>query len=173
VRQPRGGHNVSHGAERIRRGADRKQPRPGRERLFERGPIQLTRGRAERHGLHHQTCVTRNLPPRIHVRVVIELGDDDLVAFAPAPRQRPRQMERQGRHVGAEGDLVGRRVEKVGERGARSRNQRIGFDAGRIGPVRVGVVVQQVLAHRVSDRRGHLGASRPVEIGNREPVVET
>jgi len=38
--------------------------------------------------------------------MMIELGDDHLVACLPLARQRPADVKRQRRHVGAEGDFV-------------------------------------------------------------------
>ena len=48
-----------------------------------------------------------------------------------------------------------------------SMQQRVGLRAGRIGPVRVGVVVQQVVRHRLGDALRHLRAAGPVEVGHR------
>ena len=47
--------------------------------------------------------------------MVVQLGDDDLVARAPAAPEPAGQVERQGGHVGAEGDLRGVGAEEVGE----------------------------------------------------------
>ena len=60
-----------------------------------------------------------------------------------------------------------RGVEKVGQRPARACGQRlVGLDAGRERPVRIGIVVNQVVGHRFDDRTGDLGAARAIEIGN-------
>ena len=54
--------------------------------------------------------------------MVVELGDDDLVARRPRRRPSARaEVEGERGHVGAEGDLVGRGAEEVGERLAGAR----------------------------------------------------
>jgi len=93
-------------------------------------------------------------------------GDDDLVARPPGSAQRPAEMERQRGHVGAEHNFGGRRAEKVGERGAGPGNDRVGFRARGVGPVRVRVVAIEVVLHRLHDGAGNLGASRPIEVRN-------
>ncbi len=109
--------------------------------------------------------------PRIDVGVVIELGHDDLVAGGPAPAERAPEVERQRRHVGAERDLLGPAAEQVGERRARGVERGVGLDARREGPVRVGVVVEQVVAHRVHHRARHLRAAGAVEVGDGRAAV--
>ena len=82
---------------------------------FERRPVELPGLGDERD--HHQRhpALPRQRLPGSHVRVVVELRDHDLVARLPGAAEGPRQVEGQGRHVGAEGDLLGRAPEKVGE----------------------------------------------------------
>ena len=112
----------------------------------------------------------RGLNPRPNVRIVVEAGDDDLVARRPAGRQGPRQPVGQGRHVGPKdhpgpiapdevgdgmatfvGDLPGPLARRkcpadVGETGGVSTRDRLD-DAGRkLGPsctVKVGITVGQ------------------------------
>jgi hypothetical protein len=103
--------------------------------------------------------------------VVIELGDHDPVARPPASSQTARQMERECRHVGAEGNFPGSRAQEVGHGRASAGNERVGFLARGVGPMSIRVVVVEVVRHGIYDRPGNLGASRPVEIGHRMTTV--
>ena len=69
--------------------------------------------------------IVRELEPRCHVRVVVELRDDDLVARSQLASERARQREVERRHVLAEDDLVGGAAEKVRGRDARVRDERV------------------------------------------------
>ena len=158
-------------AERVRRGADRDEPRRGGRAPRRARPSRAGRSRSERDGADRQAALLRERAPRVDVGVVIELGDDDLVARRPAPPERAPQVERERRHVGAEGDLRGAAAQKVGERLPRGLDQGVGLDAGRIGPVRVRVVVEQVVAHRVHHGLRHLRAARAVEVGDGSAFV--
>ena len=124
VREPGGGGHVGDRAEGIRRGADRQELRPRREGAFERVPLQLAGRGVHRHRADRQAAIPRDGAPRIDVAVMIQLGDDHLVARLPLARQGPAQVERQRRHVRAEGHLAGRRVEKICQRTARVRDAR-------------------------------------------------
>ena len=97
---------------------------------------------------------------------MVELGDDDRIAGAEPTPQGPRQMERQRGHVGAKGDLVGRGIEKVGQGLPRRQNRRVRLLAGRESPVSVGIVVNEVIGHRLDHDPRNLGPARPVEVGD-------
>jgi hypothetical protein len=163
--------DVADRPERVRCGANRQQPRARRERRLECSPLELPCRHVERNRTDDESRVARHLPPRVDIRVVIELGDDDLVARLPGAGQGARQVEGERGHVGAKGNLVGRRAEEVAEGGARRGEHRVGFFAGRVRPVRVGVVVQEVVAHGVGNRRRHLRAAGAIEVGHRQTVV--
>ena len=113
--------------------------------------------------LHHEAAIVRELEPGRDVAVVVELGADDLVAFAPVARRSPRKREVERRHVRAEGDLVDGRVDKVGRGRVRSRDERVGAPRRleRAAEVRVGLA--QVAADRVDHRVRHLRAARSIE----------
>ena len=67
--------------------------------------------------VHLEAPVVRELEPRVTMfAVVVELRADDLVALAPVARRRAREREVERRHVRAEHDLVGRRVEEAAPR---------------------------------------------------------
>ena len=50
-------------------------------------------------------------------------------------------------------------------------DDRVGLRAGREGPVGIGVVMQQVVGHRLDDRAGHLRAAGAVEVGDGLAIV--
>ena len=81
-------------------------------------------------GLDGHAAVGRHRPPGRDVRLVVEAGHDDLVAGLERRPDRPADVERQRRHVGAELDLVRRGgTEEVGDRG-------VGLGGHRVGPSR-------------------------------------
>ena len=89
-------------------------------------------------------------------------------ALAP---ERAREMEGERRHVLAEHDFVGPAIQEIREGFARSGNERVGFFARGIAPVRVRVVVEQVVVHRVDDGTRHLRSAGSVEVGDGVAVV--
>jgi len=103
--------------------------------------------------------------------VVVELGHDQLVARLPATPQGAAEVEGQRGHVLAEDHLLRRAAQQVGQGLAGLGQGCVGLDAGGVGPVRVGVVAQQVVAHRVHHGGGHLGPPRSVEVGHRQAVL--
>ena len=166
VRKAGGGGDVGDRAEDVRRGADGQELRPRRERALERVPLQLAGRGGHRHGANRQASIARDRAPRIDVAVMIQLGDDHLVARLPVARQGPAQVKRQRRHVRAEGHLFGRRAEKISQRTARVRDRGVRLLARGVGPVRVRVVMEEVVAHPVDDDGRDLGAAWPVEVGH-------
>ena len=73
-------------------------------------------------------------------------------------------MKRERRRILAEHDFVGAAEHEIGERFARARDQLVGLFARRIAPVRVGVVMEEVIVHRRDDRARDLRAARAVEV---------
>ena len=164
AREPGGGGHVGDRPEDIRRRADGQELRPRREGALERVPVQLAGRGVHRHGADRQAPIAGDRPPRIDVAVMIQLGDDYLVARLPLARQGPAQVERQRRHVRAEGHLLGRRVEKISQRTARGGDGCVRLLTRGIGPVRVGVVMEEVVSHAVGDDGRDLGAAWSVEV---------
>ena len=76
--------------------------------------------------LDDQAPVARQLEPGRDVAVVIEPRADDLVARDPLSPGGSRECEVEGRHVRAEGDLLGGRVEELGGRLSRALDERVG-----------------------------------------------
>src|SRR5439155_26056765 len=131
--------DIAYGAERVGSGADGEDPRAGGEAPLEGGPVELTRGAVERNRPDRDAALPLERPPWRHVRMVVEFGDDDLVARPPASAQRPREVERERGHVGAEHDLGGRGSEKIGESLACRGDQPVGLLARRVAAVGVRV----------------------------------
>src|SRR4029079_12258636 len=73
--------------------------------------VELPRLRNHSNSPNAEATLFRQLPPGIDVRVVVELGHDDLVSRSELAAQRSGEVKRQRRHVGAEYDLVRRRVQ--------------------------------------------------------------
>ena len=103
----RGTSHVAHRAEGVRRRADRHEPGLRRERTLERRPIELPRLEQQRDRADRDPTLASEGRPGRDVGMVVELGNHDLVARPPAPTERARKMEREGRHVGAKHDLGG------------------------------------------------------------------
>ena len=138
---------------------------------MERGPIELAGGEVHADARDLHPALTLQRAPGGDVRVVIEIGDDDLIAGAPAAPEGARQMEDARRHVVREGDLARGGIEEVGDRGARGQEHRIGLIGGGVRPMGVRVVMQQIVAHRIDDRLRDLRAPRPIEVGDGVAVV--
>ena len=69
-------------------------------------------------------------------------------------------------HVCAKRDFVRGSVQKIGQRRSRFDDNGVSLDAGGKRPVSIGVVVEQIVAHRIHDRGGNLGAAGSVEVGD-------
>ena len=103
--------------------------------------------------------------------MVIELGDNDLVTRLQATADGPCHMKGDRRHIGAERNLSRITVEEVCERAPSIGDDGIGLGTRGVLPMRVRVVMQQVLLHRLDDRHRHLRSSRTVEVRDGMPVV--
>jgi hypothetical protein len=110
-----------------------------------------------------QAEIVRELQPGRHVRVVVEPGDDDLVAGMQLARSRAREREVERRHVRAECDLPRRaaqpfagREPRVGDHGLRSATR-------LVGPADVRVRLAKVAGDRVDHLVGNLRPARSVE----------
>ena len=109
--------------------------------------------------------------PRRDVALMIEIRNNDFVASLPAAPQPARDVKRQRRHIRAEHDLVGRRIDQIRRGHARRMDHRVGLFARRIRPIRIGVVLIEVVGHGPTNRQGHLGAPRPVEVRDGPTIV--
>src|SRR6267378_2863220 len=102
---------------------------------------------------------------------MVQLSHYNLIAHAPASPQRSGNVERDSCHVVPKRDLVGRTIEKISKCLPRLRQCGISLVAGRKVPVGIGVMMIQVISHRLHDRTWDLGTSGPIEIGNALAIV--
>ena len=114
-----------------------------------------------------EVLVVGELEPRRHVRVVVELGDEDLVALAPVASGGARQRERERRHVRAEDRLLGTAAEELAGLQSRLGDERLGAAARLVRSADVGVRLPVVAGDGVDDLVGNLRAAGPVEEGQR------
>src|SRR5262249_18771418 len=105
--------------------------------------------------------------------MMIEFGNDDLVAGNVSAAERSRDVKSDRRHVGAERDFIRFEIEKVCERLARIGDQLVGLGAGRISPMRIGIMVEKVITHCFDDLAGDLSSSGTIEISYWEIIVFT
>ena len=119
----------------------------------------------------HAALALQRAPWR-DVAVMIELGDEHFVAGLPGSAEGAAEVEGERGHVRAEDNLLRRGVEESRARRARAGDDRVGLAAGRIRPVRVRVVVEEVVGHGVADDARHLRAAGGVEVGDGKAVVE-
>src|SRR6202008_3955731 len=90
---------------------------------------------------HLEIEVVRELQPRRDVAVVVEAGDEDLVAGRKRPSERPREREVERGHVLAEDRPRGRTAEEASRRGMCELDELVAAAAGgeRSAEVRVGL----------------------------------
>jgi hypothetical protein len=122
--------------------------------------------RPDRRLAHHEPVVLGHADPGRDVGVVVELGDDDLVAAAQGAGHGVGEQEVERRHVRSEGDLL---RGAAGERGGGGPSG--GDDLGRLtrGRERAAVIghpVLQVRPHRRDHHVRDLGAAWAVEVGD-------
>lgn len=102
---------------------------------------------------------------------MIKFRHDDFISGIPVAPQSSADVKGDRRHIRAERHFLWLAVEKIGESLSRFQQQGVGFGAGRIRPVRVGVVVKQIIADGGGDFARNLRASGAVEVGDRMTIV--
>ena len=95
------------------------------------GELQVALGQLHVGEAHPGPGPDRRLHPRPDVRVMVEPGDHDLVAGAPARRERAGQPVGQGGHVRAEDDALGLAAGEVRHGLPALGGDRVGAAAGR------------------------------------------
>jgi hypothetical protein len=80
-------------------------------------------------------------------------------------------MKRERRHIRAEHNFIRVAIHKRSESNARIIEQLIGLVAGRVIPVRVRVVVFEVVAYGLDYLFGHLRPARTIEVGDTPATV--
>src|SRR3954463_16823494 len=103
--------------------------------------------------------------------MVIQFCDDDFVAGLVVASKRAREVKCEAGHVRAENNLVRRSVQKLRDDASPRFDYRVGFGAGRIGPVGVGVVVVKVIIHGLDYRAWHLRSAGSIKVGHSISVV--
>jgi hypothetical protein len=119
------------------------------------------------HEADREILVVGELEPRRHVRVVVELGDENLIALPPVASGSARQCERERRHIRAEDRLLGTGAEKLAGRQSCLCHERLGAATRLVRSADVRVRLSEVLGDRVDDLVGNLRAAGPVEEGQR------
>ena len=159
--------HVAYRANDVRRRSDRKQTGAGPKQLRQLVETELVRLEIEWEPLQHNAAFASQRLPRCDVPVMIELGDDHLVARGPFATEGSRNVERDRGHVVAECDLVRCAANELGKDAAGVRQPDIGLLAGGIDPVGVRVVMEQVVSHRIDNCLRYLGAPGAVEVRDR------
>ncbi len=147
----------------------------GRGRRDEAGPLgedgrhgvgrELTGGGVEVDPADRGARGLGGLDPRADVRVVVEAGDDDLVAGTPLLRHRPREVVGEGGGAATEDDPAGVGPEQVGEGGAGVGDDPVGPALGRGGAPAVADRTRQGVGDGAADDVGDLAPPGPVEVG--------
>ena len=113
-------------------------------------------------------AVLRRQQPRGDVGIVVQPGDDDLIAGVERPREGAGQAQRERGHVGAEDDLFAARgVEHVGHGLVRLVQHSIRITAGLEGAFVIRVALHQVFLNPLGGPAGDLRAAGVVEKDSR------
>ena len=164
---------IGHGTERIRGGCDGDQPRSLIHCVDDRGGVQQARRRIELDEDDVGPCLSSGLSPRSHVGVVVERRHNDAVSGSPLASDCPGSRKREAGHVLPEHDLIRRRIEKIGCSRTSGVGQGLPVSARRkVSPV-VGDSVPQKRGGRLDDTGGNLSPGRPVQPGDRAPILLT
>lgn len=164
------GHVVD-SAKHVRCSTDGNEARAGAEALGEMVEIELAGRWIKACGPHGDSAVADQGTPGGDVGVVIQLRDNDFIPRTPGATERTGEVEGKRCHVESERDLIGRSTEEIGIRRPSMRDELIGLVTRGIRPVRVGVVVAEIVHHGVDNGRGNLGSARPVEVRDRPTAV--
>ena len=105
--------------------------------------------------------------------MMIELGDNNLITLRQRAAECAGEMHCERRHVGAERNLTRRCIQKISKRLTRFRDCFVSLGARRIRPVGVGVVMIEIIQHRITDAPGSLSSTRSVEVRDRMPVMNS
>jgi hypothetical protein len=127
---------VGAGAEDVRRPGEGDDPRPLRQLAFEVLEVEAeVLGRVDQH--HLGAAVGGELDPGRDVAVMVEAGDEDLVARAEVAPRGPAEVEVERRHVRPEDDVVRLAAEEAGGVGLGTAEERFDPFAGRVGRAEV------------------------------------
>jgi hypothetical protein len=169
--EPGSSRDVVDCAERVRRRANCDDFRADIHLLLEVVPIECAGSNVHFDDAECATTFLGERLPRADIGVVIELGDHEFVARGEQPAQCPRDVECERRSVCTEDNFVRRPAKEIRNHRPSLVENRIRFRAGRIVPVRVGVVMKQIVADRFDNRLRHLRAAGTIEIRDPEASV--
>ena len=158
-------------AERVRGSADGDELGALVHLTLEIVPVERARPGVHANDAERDAALARKRLPWRDVGVMIKLCDDDLVARRERATERARDVEGERRRIRAEDYFVGSRAEKVCHALARLLDYTVGLRARRIGPVRVGVVMIEIVAHGLDHAARDLRAAGAVEVGDREAFM--
>src|SRR6476661_8197569 len=103
---------IVHGSERVTPGAERNDFGTRRNQPLKIAPIELPALRVHlRYVQSHAALLNQSLPRR-HVGMMLEFGDENFIAWPERSSQSARQVINDRRRVGAEDDLICRRIQK-------------------------------------------------------------
>jgi hypothetical protein len=126
----------------------------------------------ERDGPHSHAAIPGRHLPRNDVRVVLHVGDEDLVPRPERPAQRlGHQIDAVGGPAREDDLLAARRADEALDPVARRLVQLGGLFAERVDrAVHVGVARRVVLVHRLQHRAGLLAGGRRIQVDERMAV---
>ena len=152
------------GPDEVGRPRDRDDPRALGEHRGDVVDAELGRRRVEVDPPHRRARPLRREHPGTDVRVVVEAGDDDLVARPPGRGEGVRQVDGQRRHAPPEHDPAGVGAEQVGHRPAGRDDDVVREALRRREAAAVRDRRGQRRRHGLRDLEGDLRAARPVEV---------
>ena len=169
--QSHGTLHIVDSAQRIRSGTHCHQSRARCHLSLEIIPVQLSACRVQPYRTQHETTVLGDGLPRPAVGVMVQVRHDNLVARLQTTPDGTCQMERERGHVGAEDYFVRCAVQEIRIGLACGENDGIRLHAGGEGPMRIGVVVEQIVGDGRRHTRRHLRTAGPIEIRHRMPAL--
>src|SRR6266850_2789957 len=162
---------IIHRSQRIAARAERHDLSILIDQALEIIPIKLSAFEIHlRHIQRYPTLDHQRLPWR-NVSVMLELSDNDFIARPECAAQRARQVIDHRRRVRTEHDFIRGGIQKIRKRITGCFDDRVGFVTGRILPVSVGIVIQQIVRDGVDYYARRLRAAGAIKISNGKTVV--
>src|SRR5262245_41753143 len=163
--------NVGDRTEGIGGSAKREQFCSPAELPLEIVPVELSSRRNHFRQPRDDPAVLFQRSPRRHVGMVIQLRQHNLVPRLTIASKSASEMKRKRRHVCSENDFVRGGVQKIGQSLAGRSDDCVGLNAAGKGPTGVGVVVQEVIAHRVGHANRNLRSAGTIKVSDRYPLL--
>ena len=113
--------------------------------------------------LEHEIAVSGQLTPRSDSAVVVQRGDDDLVARREVTSGGPTEDEVQRRHVGSEGHLMRRASQEAGGLRFGLLEYLLDAEARLIAGAEVGAGIAERTGDCVPDLVWNLGSTRSIQ----------